>query len=62
MTTSSFFHSGILPPPLQAAEHDARIMTHAQFLHRYAEVSRTQLRDGSNPLLTWYANACWLLT
>lgn len=56
------FNSGILPPPLLSAEHDARIMTHAEFLSRYAEVSSTQLRDGSNPLLTWYANACWLLT
>ncbi|WFD42766.1 hypothetical protein MPSI1_001416 [Malassezia psittaci] len=59
---SGFFSSGVLPPLLPVSEQDARIMTHAEFLTQYAETNKTRLRDGSNPLLTWYANACWLIT
>ena len=54
--------SDIIPPPLLRNESDARILTHADFLNRYADLQGTELRDGSNPMVTWYANACWLLT
>lgn len=54
--------SDILPPPLLSDTMEARIMSHAEFLMRYAEAQGTQLRDGSNPMVSWYANACWLLT
>lgn len=59
---SLFSASDIVPPPLLNETHEARIMSHAEFLARYAEVQGTQLRDGSNPMVSWYANACWLLT
>lgn len=54
--------SDIIPPPLLRNESDARILTHADFLSRYADLQGTELRDGSNPMVSWYANACWLLT
>lgn len=54
--------SDIIPPPLLRNETDARILTHADFLNRYADLQGTELRDGSNPMVSWYANACWLLT
>ena len=54
--------SDIIPPPLLRNESDARILTHADFLNRYADLQGTELRDGSNPMVSWYANACWLLT
>lgn len=62
LSPASLFSTGIIPPPLLSSSHEARILTHSEFLSRYAELPRTQLRDGSNPLVTWYANACWLLT
>ncbi|WFD38422.1 uncharacterized protein MJAP1_001375 [Malassezia japonica] len=62
LSPAGLFSTGIIPPPLLSSSHEARILTHSEFLSRYAELPRTQLRDGSNPLVTWYANACWLLT
>lgn len=57
-----FASSDIIPPPLLSDSREARIMSHAEFLTRYAEAQGTELRDGSNPMIAWYANACWLLT
>lgn len=54
--------SDVIPPPLLSSQSDARIMSHAAFLQRYAETDQTTLADGSNPMVTWYANASWLLT
>lgn len=39
-----------------------KIMDHSEFLQRYAEVEKTRLKDGSNPMVTWYQNAKWFLT
>lgn len=54
--------SDIIPPPLVRDSHDTRIMSHAEFLNRYADTQGTELKDGTNPMVSWYANACWLLT
>lgn len=43
-------------------ERNLKVYSHAEFLERYAETERLQLRDGSNPLLSWYANAGWFLS
>lgn len=58
----SLFSSDIIPPPLLSSRPEARILSHADFLQRYAETDRTALADGTNPMITWYANACWFLT
>lgn len=42
-------------------EHSV-VCSHAEFLSRYADTNATRLRDGTNPLLTWYQNASWILT
>ena len=60
--SNPFFASDILPPSLLAANREARVLTHAEFLEWYAETDATKLRDSSNPMVSWYANACWFLT
>ena len=40
----------------------AVILDHSEFLERYADTAQTQCKDGSNPMLTWYANASWFLS
>ncbi|PKI85896.1 hypothetical protein MVES_000597 [Malassezia vespertilionis] len=62
LSPARLFSAEVIPPPLLSASREARIVTHAEFLTRYAEVGQTQLRDGTNPLLSWYQNACWFLT
>lgn len=39
-----------------------RILNHGEFLMKYGEVEKTKLRDGSNPMVSWYQNAKWFLT
>lgn len=60
--SSYVLSSDVIPPPLLSSQPDARIMSHSDFLMRYAEVDQTTLADGSNPMVSWYANASWLLT
>ncbi|KAJ9476743.1 Protein arginine methyltransferase NDUFAF7-like protein, mitochondrial [Pseudozyma hubeiensis] len=43
-------------------ERNLKVLPHAEFLGRFAETEKLQLRDGSNPLLGWYANASWFLS
>ncbi|WFD33830.1 hypothetical protein MCUN1_000650 [Malassezia cuniculi] len=62
LSPSHFPPSDVIPPPLLSTQPDARIMTHGAFLQRYAETDQTTLADGSNPMVSWYANASWLLT
>ncbi|WFD29179.1 hypothetical protein MSPP1_000184 [Malassezia sp. CBS 17886] len=62
LSPGRFFSSDLIPPPLLPESREARIFSHAEFLQRYADTNKTELRDGSNPLLSWYANACWFLT
>ncbi|WFD17897.1 hypothetical protein MCAP1_000106 [Malassezia caprae] len=58
----SIVSSNIIPPPLITDSRETRILSHSEFLTRYAEAKGTELRDGSNPMISWYANASWLLT
>lgn len=39
-----------------------RVMTHEDFLNRWAFVENTQVRSGENPLLSWYKNASVMTT
>lgn len=39
-----------------------RVMTHEDFLNRWAFVEDTQVRSGENPLLSWYKNASVMTT
>ncbi|EPQ26155.1 uncharacterized protein PFL1_06363 [Pseudozyma flocculosa PF-1] len=41
---------------------NVKLYSHAEFLERYAETDAVRLKDGSNPLLSWYANASWFLS
>lgn len=40
----------------------SRILSHRQFLQTYADIPQTTCKDGSNPMLSWYANASWFLS
>jgi Putative S-adenosyl-L-methionine-dependent methyltransferase len=37
-----------------------KVRSHREFLEEYGEIQRTQLRDGSNPMLEYYANQSFL--
>lgn len=39
-----------------------RVLSHEDFLRRWADVERTQTKDGQNPMLSWYKNASVLTT
>ncbi|OCK81026.1 DUF185-domain-containing protein [Lepidopterella palustris CBS 459.81] len=39
-----------------------RVLTHEDFLKRWAYVEDTQTRNGENPLLSWYKNASVMIT
>lgn len=39
-----------------------QIVSHRQLLQKYADLPQTTCKDGSNPMLTWYANASWFLS
>lgn len=59
--------SAAAPAPVGAGagasrDRNVKIYSHAAFLQRYAQTEKLQLRDGSNPLLSWYANASWFLS
>lgn len=41
---------------------ESEVLAHDEFLRRYADVTATTCRDGTNPMLSWYANAKWLLS
>jgi hypothetical protein len=38
------------------------VLDHRSFLQQYAEIEKTTCKDGSNPMLSWYANASWFLS
>lgn len=44
------------------ATENVKIYPHAHFFARYAHLDHLRLQDGSNPLLSWYANASWFLS
>jgi hypothetical protein len=39
-----------------------QVMSHEDFVDRWAYVEDTETRNGENPLLTWYKNASMLMT
>ena len=39
-----------------------RVLTHEDFLRRWAYVEDTQTRSGENPMLSWYKNASVMTT
>lgn len=39
-----------------------RVLTHEEFLRRWADVEGTETKDGENPMLSWYKNASVLFT
>ncbi|KAL9086169.1 MAG: hypothetical protein Q9165_007234 [Trypethelium subeluteriae] len=39
-----------------------RVLTHEEFVKRWAYVEDTQTRNGENPLLSWYKNASVMIT
>jgi hypothetical protein len=39
-----------------------RVMSHEDFLRRWANVQDTETMNGENPLLNWYKNASVLVT
>lgn len=39
-----------------------RVLTHEEFLQRWADVEETECKNGENPLLTWYKNASVMTT
>ncbi|KAN0062240.1 hypothetical protein ACQY0O_005421 [Thecaphora frezii] len=53
---------GMRVTPSQMARSNVKLYSHAEFLERYAETDQVRLQDGSNPMLSWYANASWFLS
>jgi len=47
---------------MQRDLNSASVLDHSSFLKRYANVEQTSCKDGSNPMLSWYANASWFLS
>ncbi|KAJ7708235.1 S-adenosyl-L-methionine-dependent methyltransferase [Mycena rosella] len=45
---------------LPVGERKSAVFTHAQFLATYADLSRTRLKDGGNPMLDFYQNVKFL--
>jgi hypothetical protein len=39
-----------------------RVLSHEEFLQRWADVEGTETKSGENPLLTWYKNASVMTT
>lgn len=39
-----------------------QVLSHEEFLNRWAYVEQTETKNGENPLLTWYKNASVLTT
>ena len=45
---------------LPVGERESSVFTHAEFLERYADLSRTRLGNGENPMLEYYQNVKFL--
>ncbi|KDQ61340.1 hypothetical protein JAAARDRAFT_203873 [Jaapia argillacea MUCL 33604] len=45
---------------LPVGEHKSSVFTHAEFLQTYADLSKTRLRNGENPMLDFYQNVKFL--
>ena len=40
----------------------SRVLSHEDFMRRWAYLEETETRSGENPLLSWYSNASMLYT
>ena len=45
---------------LPVGERESSVFTHAEFLETYADLSRTRLKNGENPMLQYYKNVKFL--
>jgi hypothetical protein len=45
---------------LPVGERKSNVFTHAEFLQTYADLSKTQLQNGENPMLDFYQNVKFL--
>jgi hypothetical protein len=45
---------------LPVGEKESSVFTHAEFLETYADLSRTRLKNGENPMLEYYQNVKFL--
>jgi hypothetical protein len=45
---------------LPVGERQSNVFTHAEFMETYADLSRTRLRNGENPMLDFYKNVKFL--
>lgn len=45
---------------LPVGEHKSSVYSHAEFLETYADLSRTALRNGENPMIDYYKNVKFL--
>ena len=45
---------------LPVGERESNVFTHAEFLDTYADLSRTRLKNGENPMLEYYQNVKFL--
>jgi hypothetical protein len=39
-----------------------RVLSHEDFMQRWADIEETETQSGENPLLSWYKNASVLYT
>lgn len=60
--SSSHLFSSPLHSSTTNTDRNLKILSHSDFLLRYAHTHALQLKDGTNPLLSWYANASWFLS
>lgn len=59
--SNAFYYSSATGrSPMHRAE--PRILSQAAFLSAHADVAKTRLSDGTNPMLSWYRNVSWFLT
>ena len=45
---------------LPVGQRKSSVFTHAEFLSTYAQIEKTQLRNGENPMLDYYRNVKFL--
>lgn len=45
---------------LPVGERESSVFTHAEFLETYADLLRTRLKNGENPMLEYYQNVKFL--
>jgi hypothetical protein len=59
---TNFQHLQRAHSTVMKGKQSATIVDHRSFLQQYAQTEKTTCKDGSNPMLSWYANASWFLS